>query len=65
MVCFRQVEEGTDFYVLVCPQNVVGNTILTNLQEMVEAAEAAGKATVLFNPILKDIPSSGGVMGTR
>ena len=30
-----------------------------------EAAEREGKQTVLINPILKDVPSSSGVMGVR
>jgi Domain of unknown function (DUF1995) len=31
----------------------------------VEEAEARGKAVILINPILRDIPSSGGIMGVR
>ena len=31
----------------------------------VDAAEAQGKHVILVNPQLKDIPSSGGVMGVR
>ena len=30
-----QVDPADDFYVLIAPQNVVGNTIMTNLLEMV------------------------------
>ncbi len=60
-----QVNEATDFYILICPQNVVGNTILTDLGEMVDAAEARGKPVVLFNALLKDIPSHSGRMGVR
>lgn len=30
-----------------------------------EAAEKRGKTLILVNPILKDVPSSGGVMGVR
>ena len=32
---------------------------------MVDAAGAAGAATFLYNPKLKDIPSSSGVMSVR
>lgn len=31
----------------------------------VAAAEAKGKAVVLVNPVLKDIPSHSGIMGVR
>lgn len=31
----------------------------------VEEAEAQGKYVILINPLLKDIPSAGGVMQTR
>ncbi|KAK9806973.1 hypothetical protein WJX72_009126 [[Myrmecia] bisecta] len=59
-----QVDEAA-FYVLICPQNVVGNTILTNLGEMVDAAGEQGKHVILVNPQLTDVPSAGGVMGVR
>ena len=31
----------------------------------VDAAEAAGKAVIILNPSLIDVPSSGGMMGVR
>ena len=30
-----QIDAGVDHYILICPQNVVGSTIMTNLLEMV------------------------------
>ncbi|KAK9842820.1 hypothetical protein WJX74_002899 [Apatococcus lobatus] len=57
--------DDSQYYILIAPQNVVGTTIMTNLQEMVDAAEEQGKSVILINPKLVDIPSSGGVMGVR
>jgi len=31
----------------------------------VDEAESEGKAVILMNPVLKDIPSAAGVMGVR
>ncbi|KAK9791634.1 hypothetical protein WJX73_009343 [Symbiochloris irregularis] len=53
------------YYVLIAPQNVVGTTIMTNLGDMVHAAEDQDKTLVLLNPVLKDIPSADAVMGIR
>ncbi|GMH33032.1 hypothetical protein BSKO_00866 [Bryopsis sp. KO-2023] len=68
-VAFGQVGsdqiDDFDHYILIAPQNVVGSTIMTNLTEMVDSAVARQKPIILINPILKDIPSSGGVMGIR
>ncbi|KAK9861434.1 hypothetical protein WJX84_008393 [Apatococcus fuscideae] len=68
-VSFGQVSadqiDDSEYYILIAPQNVVGNTIMTNLQEMVDAAEDQGKSVILINPKLTDVPSSGGVMGVR
>lgn len=61
----QQIEEGCKYYILICPQNVVGSTIVTKMKEMVEKAEQSGKRVILFNPVLKDVPSAGGVMGVR
>lgn len=55
--------EGSDAFVLIAPQNIVGYSIVPFLSEMVEAAEAQGKPLIILNPKLGDIPSSGGVMG--
>lgn len=60
----NQIDKAS-YYILVAPQNVVGNTILTNLGDMVDEAEKQGKAVILMNPVLKDIPSAAGVMGVR
>lgn len=57
--------DDSDYYILVSPQNVVGNTIITGLEQHVEAAEAKGASVVTVNAILKDIPSHSGVMGPR
>lgn len=57
--------DDSDYYILVAPQNVVGNTIITSLEEHVEAAEAKGAAVATINAVLKDIPSHSGVMGPR
>lgn len=59
-----EVDES-DYYILVAPQNVVGDTIMTSLGEHVAAAEAKGKSVVLVNPVLKDLPSHSGIMGVR
>jgi adenylate kinase len=57
--------DDSDFYIMVAPQNVVGNTIMTSLGEHVQAAEEKGKSVVLVNPVLKDLPSHSGIMGVR
>lgn len=54
-----------DAFVLICPQNIVGHSIVPFLSEMSEAAAAAGKPMVLINPKLGDIQSAGGVMSIR
>lgn len=61
----RDQIDKASYYILVAPQNVVGTTILTNLGDMVDEAESKGKAVILMNPVLKDIPSAAGVMGVR
>lgn len=60
-----QIEDDCNYYILVCPQNVVGSTIITKMKEMVEKAEETNKRVILFNPMLKDLPSAAGVMGVR
>ncbi|KAL3145428.1 hypothetical protein ABBQ38_001673 [Trebouxia sp. C0009 RCD-2024] len=59
-----QIDDAA-YYILIAPQNVVGSTILTNLGDMVDEGEKRGKAVILMNPVLKDIPSSAGIMGVR
>ena len=52
--------DGSDVYLIIAPQNIVGASIFEDLRDM---REAAGKAPiVLINPNLTDRPSSGGVM---
>jgi len=49
-----------DIFIIVCPQNIVGASLIPKLEGM---CEAAGKRPViLLNPKLVDIPSSGGLM---
>jgi hypothetical protein len=55
---------GADAFILVAPQNITGQSVLPFVEEMVEAAGAAGKPVVLVNPKLGDIPGAG-VMGVR
>eukprot|EP01024_Parvocaulis_polyphysoides_P037228 TRINITY_DN33154_c0_g1_i1.p1 TRINITY_DN33154_c0_g1~~TRINITY_DN33154_c0_g1_i1.p1 ORF type:complete len:283 (-),score=19.72 TRINITY_DN33154_c0_g1_i1:288-1031(-) len=68
-VSFGQVGEDqiddAQYYVLIAPQNIVGGMIVTNISDMVNKAEEQGKACILINPILKDVPSSAGLMGVR
>lgn len=61
----KEEVDDSDYYIMIAPQNVVGNTIITNLEEHVEAAEAKGAAVTTINAVLKDIPSHSGVMGPR
>jgi len=60
-----QIDDETAVYILIAPQNVVNGAVIYELSDMVDAAEAKGKQVVLINPILKDVPSSGGMMGVR
>ncbi|EIE24349.1 hypothetical protein COCSUDRAFT_65858 [Coccomyxa subellipsoidea C-169] len=57
--------DDSAYYVIVAPQNVVGSTIMTKLLEMATAAVEQKKTLILFNPLLKDLPSASGVMGVR
>lgn len=38
---------------------------MSNVWRQVDEAESQGKAVILMNPVLKDIPSAAGVMGVR
>lgn len=60
-----QIEPDCQTYIIIAPQNVVGNTIITELTNMVEEAERQKKQLIILNPVLKDVPSAGGVMGIR
>lgn len=58
----KEVTDQDDMFILLAPQNAVGNCIIDDLQAM---AEAAGpRPVILVNPRLKDMPSAGGVMQT-
>jgi len=52
-----------DVFILICPQNIIGFSILDDLREMVAAAD--GRPMLLINPKLDDIQSSEGKMNVR
>ncbi|KAK1395950.1 adenylate kinase [Heracleum sosnowskyi] len=55
----KEVAEEIDLFILVAPQNAVGNCIIGAM------TDAAGKRPViLINPELKDLPASSGIMQT-
>lgn len=58
----KEVTDQDDMFILLAPQNAVGNCIIDDLQAMSEAA--GSRPVILVNPRLKDMPSSGGVMQT-
>lgn len=58
----KEVEEQDDIYILVAPQNAVGNCIIDDLQAMTTAA--GSRPVILINPRLKDLPGSSGIMQT-
>ncbi|KAI5674464.1 hypothetical protein M9H77_14828 [Catharanthus roseus] len=58
----KEVEEQDDMFILVAPQNAVGNCIIDNLKAMTDAA--GDRPVILVNPRLKDLPSSSGIMQT-
>ncbi|XP_073043241.1 adenylate kinase 5, chloroplastic isoform X2 [Primulina eburnea] len=58
----REVEEQDDMFILIAPQNAVGNCIIGDLRAMTDAA--GPRPVILVNPKLGDIPSSSGVMQT-
>ncbi|PIN09381.1 adenylate kinase [Handroanthus impetiginosus] len=58
----QEVEEQDDMFILVAPQNAVGNCIIDDLRAMTDAA--AHRPVILVNPRLKDLPSSSGIMQT-
>ena len=45
-------DDGAGVYVILAPQNIVGSSILGDLEAMCLAAEARGRAVVLLNPLL-------------
>jgi len=59
-----EIDEA-DYYLIISPQNIVGQTVVPLLEGMCEAAESKGKKVLIINPNLTDIPSAAGVMGVR
>ncbi|XP_024362202.1 probable adenylate kinase 5, chloroplastic isoform X2 [Physcomitrium patens] len=56
----KEVYDDDDMFILMAPQNAVGNCIIDDLKAMVEAA--GDRPVIILNPKLKDIPASGGIM---
>jgi len=59
------VDSQDTMYLVLAPQSITGGDVTPRLLAFTEAAEAAGKPVVLFNPKLGDIPSAEGIMGPR
>ncbi|EFJ31312.1 hypothetical protein SELMODRAFT_169443 [Selaginella moellendorffii] len=59
-IAASDVFETDDMFILMAPQNAVGNCIIEDLQAMVQAA--GDRPVILVNPQLKDVPGAGGVM---
>ncbi|KAI9117339.1 hypothetical protein K1719_011505 [Acacia pycnantha] len=57
-----EVDEQDDMYILVAPQNAVGNCIIDDLRAMTDAAKH--RPVILINARLKDLPASSGIMQT-
>ncbi|OAY85557.1 putative adenylate kinase 5, chloroplastic, partial [Ananas comosus] len=58
----KEVDEQDDMFILVAPQNAVGNCIIDDLKAMTDAA--GNRPVILVNPRLKDMPGSSGIMQT-
>ncbi|KAL0427483.1 UNVERIFIED_CONTAM: Adenylate kinase, chloroplastic [Sesamum latifolium] len=58
----KEVEEQDDMFILVAPQNAVGNCIIDDLRAMTDAS--GHRPVILVNPRLKDLPGSSGIMQT-
>ncbi|GAV83958.1 ADK domain-containing protein/DUF1995 domain-containing protein [Cephalotus follicularis] len=58
----KEVDEQDDMFILVAPQNAVGNCIIDDLKAMTDAA--GDRPVILINPRLKDLPASSGIMQT-
>lgn len=59
----NQVSQEDDVFILMAPQNAVGNCIIDDLQAMVNAS--GNRPLIIVNPRLKDLPSAAGVMQVR
>ncbi|KAM0827234.1 hypothetical protein ACQ4PT_068325 [Festuca glaucescens] len=57
-----EVDKEDDMFVLIAPQNAVGNCIIDDMKAMTDAA--GNRPVILVNPRLKDMPASSGVMQT-
>ncbi|XP_073004513.1 probable adenylate kinase 5, chloroplastic isoform X1 [Typha latifolia] len=58
----KEVDEQDDIFILVAPQNAVGNCIIDDLKAMTDAV--GSRPVILINPRLKDMPASSGIMQT-
>ncbi|KAK4604639.1 hypothetical protein RGQ29_012916 [Quercus rubra] len=58
----KEVDEQDDMFIIVAPQNAVGNCIIDDLKAMTDAA--GNRPVILINPRLKDLPGSSGIMQT-
>ncbi|XP_010313837.1 adenylate kinase 5, chloroplastic isoform X2 [Solanum lycopersicum] len=58
----KEVEKQDDVFILVAPQNAVGNCIIDDMRAMTDAA--GNRPIILVNPKLKDLPASSGIMQT-
>lgn len=58
----KEVTEQDDIFILVAPQNAVGNCIIDDLRAMTDAA--GSRPVIIVNPRLKDLPASSGIMQT-
>ncbi|GAB2216185.1 hypothetical protein Droror1_Dr00023955 [Drosera rotundifolia] len=56
----KEVEEEDDMFILIAPQNAVGNCIIDDMKAMTDAA--GDRPVILINPRLKDLPASSGIM---
>lgn len=56
----KEAKPEDDMYILMAPQNAVGNCIIDDLAGMVLAA--GERPMIIINPRLKDLPGAGGVM---
>ncbi|CAN0838562.1 Adenylate kinase 5, chloroplastic [Linum grandiflorum] len=58
----KEVDEQDDMFILIAPQNAIGNCIIYDLEAMTNAA--GSRPVILINPKLKDVPASSGIMQT-
>lgn len=61
----REQIGGDDFVIIICPQNVLGGSLMENLEEMVLAAGERNVPLLLVNPLLQDRPSGNNIMQVR